>query len=68
MSSGATIHAIYTTMTTVNKRVIRMFYAWYQPKYKMDRDDWMFVVYMILAANISMGVGFLIGMLIARFI
>lgn len=51
-------------------RTERFFRAWYveQRRYSMAREDWLYCLYLLLAATISMGVGLIIGMIWARFI
>lgn len=42
-----------------------MYNHWYKPKYTMSRDDWLFVVLMIVGANLAFGLGLIIGFLIS---
>jgi len=42
----------------------KYYISWYQPRYRMDRDDWIFVLSMIIVANLSIGLGLIIGFLI----
>ena len=45
-----------------------MFLAWYQPKYRMAGEDWLFVGGLLLASIVSFGVGLLLGLAWAHFL
>ena len=43
-------------------RVNRFFKAWYQPKYHMHKEDWIYIGALVLASMCAFGVGLLIGL------
>lgn len=57
---------MYGPSTTLTMR--DFFRAWYQPDVSMEQEDWIYIGCLIAGANLSFGIGLLIGMVWARFI
>lgn len=44
-------------------RAQKMFNAWYQPEYKMRREEWIYCAQLITVCWLAWGLGFTIGLL-----
>lgn len=54
----------YTYMTKLNIRSQKMLRVWLHTDYAMEQEDWQYLLYLVLAANLSLGLGLLIGLLL----
>jgi hypothetical protein len=50
----------------MNNRIKYFFNDWYQPDVYMSRDDWLYIACLLVGANLSFGLGLVIGFLISR--
>ena len=49
----------------MRNRVNRFFNAWYQPEYSMDREDWLYCAYLLVACLWAFMLGLIIGWVIS---
>jgi hypothetical protein len=43
-----------------------MFRAWHRPRVEMNREDWIFIGSMLVAAPIAFAFGFAVGLLLTK--